>query len=147
MANDYPRSYRVADHIQRELAGIIRLQAKDPRISEMLTIAAVEVSRDLSLARVYYTLLDAAEQQQTQQGLENSAGFLRKKLSDVLSMRAVPALRFYYDDSVERGNEMSALIDAAVDSNTTASDDEVTQAPGDVQDQNHSPGGTTADSD
>ena len=126
MANDYPRSYRVADHIQRELAGIIRLQAKDPRISEMLTIAAVEVSRDLSLARVYYTLLDAAEQQQTQQGLENSAGFLRKKLSEVLSMRAVPALRFYYDDSVERGNQMSALIDAAVDSNTTdAGHDEV----------------------
>ncbi len=122
MANDYPRSYRVADHIQRELAGIIRLQVKDPRISEMLTIAAVEVSRDLSVARVYYSLLDSAEQKQTQQGLERSAGFLRKKLSDVLSMRAVPALRFYYDDSVERGNEMSALIDAAVQSNTTAAE-------------------------
>lgn len=128
MANDYPRSYRVADHIQRELAGIIRLQAKDPRISEMLTIAAVEVSRDLSIARVYYSLLDAAEHKQTQQGLEHSAGFLRKKLSDVLSMRAVPALRFYYDDSVERGNEMSALIDAAVESNTTAaSEDDIAQ--------------------
>ena len=128
MANDYPRSFRVADHIQRELAGIIRLQVKDPRISEMLTIANVEVSRDLSLARVYYTLLDAAEQKQTQLGLENSAGFLRKKLSDVLSMRAVPALRFYYDDSVERGNHMSALIDAAVDSNTTDATDSETPA-------------------
>ena len=101
----------------------------------MLTIAAVEVSRDLSIARVYYSLLDAAEQKQTQQGLEHSAGFLRKKLSDVLSMRAVPTLRFYYDDSVERGNEMSALIDAAVESNTTAvSEDDTVKNDGPAAD-------------
>jgi len=131
MANDYPRSYRVADHIQRELSEIIRLQVKDPRVSDMLTIASVELSRDLSVARVYYTLLDAAEHKATQEGLEKSAGFLRKRLSDTLSMRSVPALKFFYDDSIERGNEMSALIDAAVSSNTTEADSPQGNAEGD----------------
>ena len=53
MANEYPRSYRVADHIQRELSQILRFQVKDPRISEMLTISSVVVSKDLSLSLIH----------------------------------------------------------------------------------------------
>ncbi len=119
MANEYPRSYRVADHIQRELSQILRFQVKDPRISEMLTISSVVVSKDLSVARVYYTLLDEAQQEQTYEGLQKCSGFLRRKLSESLTMRSVPTLKFFFDDSVERGNELSALIDQAVNSNTT----------------------------
>ena len=130
MANEFPRSYRVADHIQRELAQIIRFQVKDPRISELMTIASVVVSRDLSVAKVYYTLLDAAEQKQTQEGLVKCSGFLRRKLSAGLSMRSVPTLKFYFDDSVERGNELSALIDDAVRSNTTDAESESEQQSG-----------------
>ncbi len=122
MANDYPRSYRVADHIQRELAQILRFQVKDPRISEMLTISSVNVSRDLSVASVYYTLLDPAEQAQTQEGLERCSGFLRRRLSEGLRMRSVPSIRFFFDDSAERGQHLSALIDKAVQSNTTPPD-------------------------
>jgi len=134
MANEFPRSYRVADHIQRELAQILRFQVKDPRISELMTIASVVVSRDLSVAKVYYTLLDAAEQKQTQEGLVKCSGFLRRKLSAGLSMRTVPTLKFYFDDSIERGNELSALIDDAVRSNTTDADSPL-QAESGVDDQ------------
>lgn len=124
MASDYPRSHRVADYIQRELSVLLRSELKDPRISPMLTIASVEVSRDLSLARVYYSLLDAGEQADTHEALVHASGFLRKQLAGRMKIRSVPQLRFYYDDSSERGAHMSALIANAVATNTTAADDD-----------------------
>ena len=122
MPNEYPRSHRVADFIQRELASVIATELSDPRISPMLTIAAVEVSRDLSIATVHYSLLDRAEHAETQAALERAAGFLRRRLARALSIRAVPELRFRHDDSVERGARLSALIDEAVATNTTEAD-------------------------
>lgn len=122
MANDYPRSHRVADFIQRELAGLIRTQVKDPRVSPMLTISAVEVSRDLTSAKVHYTLLDADEQAETQAALVRASGFLRRQLANQMHTRVVPQLRFYYDDSSAQGARMSALIADAVASNTTEGD-------------------------
>lgn len=123
MSNDYPRHHRVADFIQRELALILR-EVKDPRISPMLTISAVDVSKDLSVAKVFFTLIDAEERADTEEGLGRASGFLRKKLGSALNMRAVPSLRFYYDESTERGALMSKLIDDAVASNTTETDAE-----------------------
>lgn len=119
MTSDYPRSHRVADYIQRELAGLIRSQVRDPRVSPMLTVSSVEVSRDLSVARVYYSLLDSGEQHDTQQALERASGFLRRQLARQMNTRSVPQLRFHYDDSAERGAHMSALIADAMASNTT----------------------------
>lgn len=128
MANaDYPRSHRVADFIQRELSQLIRDQVKDPRLSPMMTIAAVEVSRDLSSAKVHYTLIgseaDSEEQRETQQALTSASGFLRRQLAQMMRTRSVPNLRFYFDDSSARGARMSALIDEAVASNTTECDE------------------------
>jgi len=120
--NDYPRSHRVADFIQRELSGLIRSELKDPRISPMLTIASVEVSRDLSVAKIYYSLFDPEERHETQDALGRAAGFLRRQLARQMSTRSVPQLRFFYDDSAERGARMSSLIAKAVASNTTEDD-------------------------
>ena len=119
MPNDYPRSHRVADYIQRELSGLIRTELKDPRVSPMLTVASVEVSRDLSVAKVYYALFDPEERAETQGALERASGFLRRQLARQMNTRSVPQLRFYYDDSAERGAHMSALIADAVATNTT----------------------------
>lgn len=123
MPNDYPRSHRVADFIQRELSGLIRTELKDPRISPMLTIASVEVSRDLSVAKVYFSLFDPEERQETQEALGRASGFLRRQLARQMNTRSVPQLRFHYDDSAERGAHMSALIADAVATNTTSEDD------------------------
>ncbi len=119
MPSDYPRSHRVADFIQRELSGLIRNEVKDPRLSPMMTISSVEVSRDLAVAKIYYSVFDTEERDDTQQALDSSAGFLRQKLARQMKTRSVPQLRFYYDDSAERGAHMSALIADAVASNTT----------------------------
>ena len=122
MTSDYPRSHRVADFIQREIAGLIRTEIKDPRISPMLTIASVEVSRDLSVAKIYFSLFDPEERKETQAALERASGFLRRQLARQMNTRSVPVLRFYYDDSAERGAHMSAVIADAVASNTTEDD-------------------------
>ena len=89
----------------------------------MLTIASVEVSRDLSVAKVYFSLFDPEERKETQAALERASGFLRRQLARQMNTRSVPILRFYYDDSAERGAHMSAVIADAVASNTTAVDD------------------------
>ena len=120
---DYPRSHRVADFIQRELSSMIRAELRDPRVSPMLTVSAVDVSRDLSVATVHYSVLDPAEREDTDAALKRAAGFLRRRLAQEMQIRSVPELRFRYDDSAERGAAMSALIDRAVASNTTEADD------------------------
>ncbi len=124
MPNDFPRSRRVADFIQRELSELIRTELKDPRVSSMVTVSSVEVTRDLGTAKVHYTIMNPqeGERESTDQALKKAAGFLRRRLAPRLNTRSVPQLRFYYDDSIERGAHMSALIADAVASNTTEGD-------------------------
>jgi ribosome-binding factor A len=111
---DYHRSERVGDQMQRELAELIRLEVKDPRVG-MLTLSGVEVSRDLSHAKVFFTLLDGEEKgREAEQGLNHAAGYLRHALGARLRLRSVPSLRFLYDDTPERGARISALIDSAI---------------------------------
>ena len=131
MPNDYPRSHRVADFIQRELSGLIRTELKDPRISPMLTIASVEVSRDLSVAKVYFSLFDPEERKETLDALGRASGFLRRQLARQMNTRSVPQLRFHYDDSAEKGAYMSALIADAVATNSTVEDEEDTDPSSD----------------
>ena len=114
MPREYTRASRLADQIQRDLAQLIRLEVKDPRVS-LVTVTAVEVSADMSQARVFVTTLaDAIGAQETIQALQHAAGFLRSRLSHSLKVRQVPELRFVYDESVERGVRVSKLIDEAV---------------------------------
>ena len=104
------RSFRVADQIQRDLAELIR-ELKDPRIG-MATISAVEVTPDYANAKVFFSVLigDAAE---TQEALNEAAGFLRNGLFKRLQIHTVPTLHFHYDKTIERAVEMSRLIDEA----------------------------------
>ncbi|MBB5017573.1 ribosome-binding factor A [Chitinivorax tropicus] len=123
MARDFSRSDRVGQQIQRELPNIIRFELKDPRIG-MLTITDVEVTRDYSHAKVFFTVLgDETQQAQTLETLEHAAGFLRNELGKRIKMRSMPLLHFKYDVSVERGMQLSSLIDRAV-SDTAKDDDE-----------------------
>jgi len=69
MSNEYPRHHRVADFIQREIAQLIRDEVKDPRVSPMVTVSSVDVSRDLSIAKVYFTLMNSEEAKDTREAL------------------------------------------------------------------------------
>ena len=114
MPRDFPRTRRIGEQMQRELAGLIRDQVKDPRLG-MVTVSAVEVSRDLAHAKVFVTVLgDDKVQRESMQVLSKAAGFLRHELAQRMIVRTVPQLKFVYDESIERGSRMSALIDKAV---------------------------------
>jgi ribosome-binding factor A len=109
------RSARIADQIQRELAEIVRVDLRDPRVGTLVTITGVELSRDQSHAKVFFTVLGGEpEVKHVLEGLQRAAGFVRSQLSHRLSTRSVPELHFHYDESVERGMRLSKLIDEAV---------------------------------
>ena len=116
MAQEYSRTQRVADQIQRELASLIQREVKDPRVG-MATVSAVEVSLDLSHAKVFVTIFNGSEDEQeiaeSVKALNSASGFLRSQLGQRMKLRIVPTLRFHYDDSLSRGNYLSNLIDQA----------------------------------
>ncbi|WAC71189.1 30S ribosome-binding factor RbfA [Roseateles sp. SL47] len=104
------RGLRVADQIQRDLAELIR-DLKDPRVG-MVTVNAVEVTPDYAHAKVYFSLL-VGNPDDTQEALNEAAGFLRNGLFKRLQIHTVPSLHFHFDRTTERAAEMSALISKA----------------------------------
>jgi len=112
---EFNRTRRIAEQLQRELAQLIRDEVKDPRLG-LVTVVGAEVSRDLSHARIYVTLLsgDAEARKTSVDILNRSAGMLRGFIGRRMRLRMVPQLHFQYDNSIEQGAELSALIDAAV---------------------------------
>jgi len=105
------RPQKLGDQIQRELSDLIRLELRDPRVG-MLTITSVDVSPDLSHAKVFFTMLEKDKLEDTLHGLKRSAGFLRSQLARRISLYTTPELRFEYDASVEYGDRLSRLIDS-----------------------------------
>ncbi len=116
MAQEYSRTQRIGDQMQRELSELIRREVKDPRVG-LVTITAVDVSRDLGHAKVFITVMgqDGADAvPQTLKALTSAASFLRLHLGRVMQLRSVPQLHFHFDESVSRGAHLSALIERAV---------------------------------
>ena len=114
MPRDFSRTLRIAEQIQRDLAELLRLEVKDPRIG-MVTLTDVEVTADYAHAKVFFTTLGDAEQvAAATEGLNRAAGFLRHELGHRIKLRSIPQLHFIYDESVERGVRLSRLIDEAV---------------------------------
>jgi ribosome-binding factor A len=113
MPHDFPRSRRIAEQLRHELADILWREMKDPRAAGV-TLTAVEVTRDLEHAKVWFTLM-TGEPSAAEKALQHAAGFLRTELAHRMRMRVVPKLAFHYDESVARGAHLSELIDQAVE--------------------------------
>lgn len=108
------RPQRVAELLKRELAVLIPQAVRDPHVSGV-TLTHAEVARDLSAAKIYFTLLgDTAKAKETARALNHAAGFLRHELRGRVVLRGIPQLRFYYDESVARGARLTSLIDKAI---------------------------------
>jgi len=128
MPKEYSRAQRVGDYLQRELAGLIRTGLRDPRIG-MVSITGVEVSRDLSYAKVFFSALGIEEPAAGKElvgVLNGAAGFLRREVARDSTMRVVPELRFVFDSSIGHGMYMDKLIaeaTAADRNRTDATDD------------------------
>ena len=110
----YSRSDRVSEQILRELAELIRLELKDPRV-RLVTLTAVEISPDYAHAKVFYTTLAGKDERaEIDRGLKRSAGFLRREIGRRVRIHQTPELHFIYDESIERGIRLSKLIDEAI---------------------------------
>lgn len=120
---EFSRADRVGAQMQRELALLLRDEARDPRLAEV-TVQEVRVTRDLSHAKVYFTVLDKEEAALFTELLEHAAGFLRRRLGQIMKVRTVPELHFVYDKSIEEGQRLSALIEKAVASDRQHHEDE-----------------------
>ena len=116
MAKVYSRTQRIGDQMKRKLAQLIRREVKDPRVG-LVTITAVEVSRDVGHAKIFITVMGQDNSEEIAQSikvLNSAAGFLRMQLSREMKLRSFPLFHFYYYESVVRGAHLSALIERAV---------------------------------
>lgn len=105
------RPEKVAHRMRREVAEILQQRLRDPRLSAMVSVTDVEVSHDLSFAKIYVTVLgDETERERTMKALANAAGFVRRELGSRLGLREVPEVRFLYDDSLDRGARVDELL-------------------------------------
>ena len=127
MAREFKRTDRVAEQLQRELAQIIQMEIKDPRVG-MVTVSGVEVSRDLYYATAYVTFLGIGDDDKSTSAavevLNQAAGFVRSLVGKRMQMRVVPQLKFVFDKSISQGSELSALIKKARDKDKENSSDE-----------------------
>jgi ribosome-binding factor A len=116
MPREFHRSRRVEEQLQRLLAELVRREVRDPRVGP-ITITAVEVSRDLSHAKVFFVPFDPARAPtEVATALASAAGFLRVQLKRSLQMRQVPSLVFVPDETIDRAAHLSQLINEAVKS-------------------------------
>ena len=107
------RPQKLGDQIQRELADLLARELRDPGVG-MITITSVDVSPDISHAKVFFTMLEKNRLEDTLHGLRRAAGFLRSQLAKRIKLYTTPELRFEYDASVEHGDRLSRLIDSAI---------------------------------
>ena len=109
MNKGFTRNQRVEEVIHHCLARSLQADFKDPRVGRV-TVLSVDLSRDLKSARVYISLLELEQKEQTLQILNRAQGFFRSQIAQVLHLRIVPQLVFQFDDSVERGHRIESLL-------------------------------------
>lgn len=101
---------RNSEDIRRELADIMR-SLKDPRITGLLSIVRVDLSGDMSHAKVYVSSMDGIEAaREAVKGLQHASGFIRRELNNRLKLRTSPELKFIADNSIEHGAEISRML-------------------------------------
>ncbi len=106
------RIERVNSLIRQEISELLQRQVKDPRLGNFIAVTAVATSPDMKYARVFISRLGGEqEKQETLSVLASASGFFRKELTKRLRIRRVPELSFQWDDSIERGDRLSRLID------------------------------------
>lgn len=96
--------------LEREISSIVMSEVKDDRL-RFVTITKVSLTRDLSIATVYYTVMGTEEQKQsTSENLLDAKGFIKSSLSKKLDIRKTPDLKFKYDDSLDQGDKIEQIL-------------------------------------
>jgi ribosome-binding factor A len=123
MPREFSRSERMAEQLRRELAEIVRDEIDDPRLG-FISFTEVRMSRDLSHAVIYCSVLNSEDQVESIEVLNRAVGFIRKEIARRIRARIVPTLKFVVDDSVTRGVAMDELISEAIKNDKKPGGDE-----------------------
>lgn len=106
------RNNRISEEVKRTISEIVQNDIKDPRVPTLTSISHVEVTNDLSFAKIYVTVLgDDYDRDEAVEGLNSAKGFIKRELSKRVKLRVMPELIFINDDSIERAFELNKLID------------------------------------
>lgn len=125
MRKNSVKNTRINGEVQKVLAEIIRGEIKDPRISPLTSVVAVEVAPDLKSCKAWISVLGGEEAREaTLQGLKSAEGFIRTKLARTINLRNTPDITFVMDQSIEYGVNMSRRIDEVMYSDRSAPSEE-----------------------
>ena len=100
---------RINEEIRKELSALLRT-VKDPRVTGMISVMAVDTTTDLRYAKVFISILDKSDEQQVMRGLKSAAGWLRRELGHRLQLRYTPELSFVLDESIDKGAHILAML-------------------------------------
>ena len=109
MQKNNPRIHRISQAIQIELVKLIEREIKDPRLG-IVTVTGVEVTSDLSYAKIYIVARDESKAKESLKILNGAASFLRRRLAKEVRLRVIPELQFHYDQASIYGSKMYALL-------------------------------------
>ena len=138
---EFSRTDRVAQQIQKEIAVILQREIKDPRLG-MVTVSAVEVSRDLSYAKIFITVFNTQDEgaaKQSAKVLNEATGYIRSLLGKRIRARIMPELKFVVDNSLMEGMRISNLVDSIIrEDNAKHVDEDVESVDADISDSEQS---------
>ena len=100
---------RINEEIQREMSTLIR-NVKDPRVTVMISVTAVNTTHDLNFCKIYVSVLDKSDVNQVLKGLKSASGYLRRELGHALNLRNTPELTFVRDDSIDQGAHILDML-------------------------------------
>ena len=100
---------RINEEIQREMSSLIR-NVKDPRVTGLISVTAVETTPDLKYCKIFISVLDKSDVNQVLKGLKSASGFLRRELGRTLNLRNTPELTFVRDDSIDKGAHILDML-------------------------------------
>lgn len=118
------RPERVAERIKRETADILETQVRDPRVAGRVGVTDVEVTQDLSFARIYVSVTLGSDREAALTALARAAPYVRRQLAPRLQLREVPEIRFLPDDSIERGARVEYLLRKLAEGEKAPDEDE-----------------------
>lgn len=122
---EFSRSERVAEEIKKAASQIINNEIKDPRVSGLISVTKVEVTKDLRNARIFLSIYGGEhERKKVFEGIKNAEGFIRKELAHMVRMKFVPEISFKIDESIEYGIHIYKLLEEMHKQKTDGNEEE-----------------------
>lgn len=110
MPKNNTRFDRINEELKREISHIISYELKNPSVTGLISVTKAKITPDLKYAKIYISILNSKNEQETLEGLKQSAGFIRSQIAKRINLRITPELVFERDDSIEYGARIDSIL-------------------------------------